>query len=281
MIKEISPLSHMAEGFYYLFLYRRHKEIIRMNQSVIKALQLLDLFTEDESELTLHDISIKANIPKSTAYRLLTTLESRGVLDKIKETKHDARYRLGLKLLELGELVSSRLELRNIALPFMQTLAGEINEVIHLVIVNQDKAIYIEKVDSNRALRLNTRIGKSSPLYIGSGPKLLLAFLPKDTRDRILSGKLESLAGGQPIDQNKLHQELEVIRQKGYAYSIGEQDADTTGISYPIYDYRGKVIASLAVSGLSSYYEGENLKMIKEKSFETAREISQQLGYQN
>ncbi|HLR75762.1 MAG TPA: IclR family transcriptional regulator [Virgibacillus sp.] len=252
-----------------------------MNQSVIKALQLLDLFTEEDSELTLHELAQRANMPKSTAYRLLTTLESRGVLDKIKETKHDARYRLGIKLLELGELVASRLELRHIALPFMQSLAEEINEVIHLVIVNQDKAIYIEKVDSNRALRLNTRIGKSSPLYIGSGPKLLLAFLPNETQDRILSGELEPLNCGRLVDVEKLRQELEIIRKKGYAYSIGEQDADTTGISYPIYDHLGKVIASLAVSGLSSYYEGENLIKIKQKSSETAQAISRQLGYQS
>lgn len=252
-----------------------------MNQSVIKALQLLELFTEDDSELTLHDIARRAKMPKSTAYRLLTTLESRGYLDKIKETQHDARYRLGLKLLELGELVSSRMELRHIALPFMQRLAEEINEVIHLVIVNQDKAIYIEKVDSNRALRLNTRIGKSSPLYIGSGPKLLLAFLAKETQDRILSGELKPLRGQKKINRQKLREELETIREKGYAYSIGEQDADTTGISFPIYDYRGQVLASLAVSGLSSYYVGENLKIIKEKSSETARSISLQLGYQS
>jgi len=250
-----------------------------MNQSVLKAIQLLELFTDKDSELTLHEISERSNIPKPTAYRLLMTLESGGLLEKKVESAHDAKYRLGLKLLELGELVARRLELRNIALPIMQKLAEQINEAIHLVIVNHDKATYIEKVDSDRALRLNTRIGKSIPLYIGSGPKLLLAYLSKEKQEKILSDPLEPLADGREVNKEQLRQELETIRKNGYAFRVSEQDLDTTGISFPIFNYEGKVIASLAISGLSSYYEGENLEKIKEKSEGAAQNISKQLGY--
>src|SRR5699024_333800 len=130
-----------------------------MNKSVHKAFKLLDLFTEDEPELTLKEIARRSGTPKPTAYRLLSTLESGGFLDKTKKTEHDSRYRLGLKLLELGHLVSAQLELREVARPYMEKLAHAINEVIHLVIVNNREAVYIEKVDSTRALRLYTRIG--------------------------------------------------------------------------------------------------------------------------
>lgn len=249
-----------------------------MNQSVVKALALLDLFIEAE-ELTLQEIAIKANMPKPTAYRLLTTLESGGMLYKTKETAHDSRYRLGLKLLELGQYVSDRLELRVIALPFMEKLAQEINEVIHLVIVNQNEATYIEKVDSTRALRLNTRIGKSSPLYIGSGPKMLLAYLPEGVQDLVLSSSELLSKEGKEIKKSLLKQELAMIRENGYAYSIGEQDADTTGISFPIFDYKKNAIASLAISGLSSHFEGKRLQTIKTKANETVGEISRELGY--
>ena len=251
-----------------------------MNQSVIKALKLLDLFTEDVQELTLKDISSRADIPKPTAYRLLSALETSGFVYKTKENEHDSRYRLGLKLLELGKLVSDNLEIRSVALPFMQQLSRDINEVIHLVIVNHNQATYIEKVESTRALRLFTRIGKSSPLYIGSGPKMLLAFLPETRQTEILCGsELTSLHTNEVIDREKLLQELEQIKRKGYAYSIGEQDADTTGISYPIYDIHEQVIAALTVSGFSKHFEGNNLQQIKEKTKETAMLISRQLGY--
>src|SRR5699024_10551589 len=120
------------------------------------------------------------------------SLEATHFLEKTKESTHDSKYRLGIKLLELGQLVSHQLELRRTSLPYMEDLMQEISEAVHLVIVSQDEAIYIEKVESNRALRLYTRIGKRSalllslrlytrigkrsPLYVGSGPRLLLAF---------------------------------------------------------------------------------------------------------
>ncbi|GGB50549.1 helix-turn-helix domain-containing protein [Virgibacillus dakarensis] len=251
-----------------------------MNQSVIKALKLLDLFTEEDQELTLKEISYRANMPKPTAYRLLSALESCNFLHKTKETEHDSRYRLGLKLLELGQIVSDQLELRGIALPFMEELAHEINEVIHLVIVNQNEATYIEKVESTRALRLYTRIGKSTPLYMGSGPKLLLAFLDEKRKEKILDREeLHFLGDHEPTDRKSLLEELEKIREAGYSYSIGEQDADTTGISYPIYDHRGYVVAALTVSGLSSHFEGDNLSYIKASTERTAQDISEKLGY--
>lgn len=251
-----------------------------MNQSVIKAMKLLDLFTEGTHELTLKEIAVKADIPKPTAYRLLSSLESSGMLYKMKESEHDSRYRLGLKLLELGQIVSEQLELRDIALPYMEKLAHEINEVIHLVIINQDKATYIEKVESTKALRLFTKIGKSVPLYIGSGPKLLLAYLPEEKQDGIINGSdIYSLRDHHLMDRNKLKKELSTIRKEGYAYSIGEQDADTTGISYPLYDYNNQVIAALTISGLSSYFEGKSLETIKRVSAHTAENISKELGY--
>lgn len=253
-----------------------------MNQSVIKAMKLLDLFTEGTPELTLKEIATKANMPKPTAYRLLSALESGNMLYKMKENEHDSRYRLGLKLLELGQIVSEQIELREIALPYMEALASEINEVIHLVIINQDEATYIEKVESSRALRLFTKIGKSVPLYMGSGPKLLLAYLPEEKQTAILGAAvLHGSQNQQPQDIEKLKKELAAIRRSGYAYSIGEQDADTTGISYPLYDHLNNVTAALTVSGLSSYFEGEGLEEIKKASKKTAHKISKELGYRD
>nr|WP_026682906.1 IclR family transcriptional regulator [Priestia megaterium] len=251
-----------------------------MNQSVMKALKIVELFREGAQELSLKEISNQAKMPKPTAYRLLTTLEQNGYLNKTKETEHDVKYQLGLKFLELGNLVSDRLEVRGIALPYMEKLAKEINEVIHLVIVNQNEATYIEKVESSRALRLNTRIGRSVPLYIGSGPKLLLAFLTSERQETIIN-QSELISTHHPINKEQLKEEVKQIQKNGYAYSIGEQDEDTTGISYPIYNFQQKVVAALAVSGLSSHFEGINLELIKQETAKTAAEISQKLGYQS
>ncbi|MCD5322853.1 MULTISPECIES: IclR family transcriptional regulator [Pontibacillus] len=251
-----------------------------MNQSVLKALKLLDYFTEETPELTLRELTTKSNIPKPTVYRLLVSLEQAGFLMKTKESEHDSRYRLGIKLMELGYRVADQIELRRIAKPYMEQLAQEINEVIHLVIVNEDKATYIEKVDSNRALRLYTKIGKNAPLYLGSGPKLLLAYLPPSRQEKVLNeSSLSPIANLPPIDKETLKRELKIIREQGYAISKGEQDHDTTGISYPIYNYKHEVVASLAVSGLSNHFEGKNLTVIKEATERIAHQVSRSIGY--
>src|SRR5699024_12406812 len=98
------PLVILAKGW--------HKVIITMNKSVHKALKLLDLFTEDEPELTLRTIATQANIPNPTAYRHLTTLEVAGLLDKANLSEHDSCYRIVVKLFENGSLDSERLNLR-------------------------------------------------------------------------------------------------------------------------------------------------------------------------
>lgn len=252
-----------------------------MNQSVAKAISLLDLFVE-EKELSLQEIANKAKIPKPTAYRLLSTLQTGGLLYKEKSGPHDSRYRLGLKLLELGNLVSERLEIREIALPFMEALAKELNEVVHLVIVNHNEATYIERVNSRRALSLHTQIGRSTPLYVGSGPKLLLAFLSDEIQNNILNNaNLYTLSDHKPINKDELRKELLQIRKNHVSLSISEQDADTTGVSFPIFDFQNNVVAALAISGLSNRFQGEALDHIKTKGMRTALNISEQLGFKN
>jgi IclR family transcriptional regulator, KDG regulon repressor len=246
-----------------------------MNQSIIKALSLLDLFSDGRQELSLKEITEEVQLPKPTVFRLLASLEYSGFITKTRESENDSRYRLGLKLMELGHLVSEQLELRKIALPHMKKLAGEINEVIHLVIMNQNEAVYIEKVESTRALRLYTRIGKRSPLHLGSGPKLLFAFLDDDKRNQLI----EEMSEYRKIEKLSFTSELQQIKQNGYAISYGEQDIGTIGISFPIYDYERNVIASLAVSGPSSRFENDNLDYIKENTKIAAMNISLELGY--
>ncbi|MBM7645224.1 DNA-binding IclR family transcriptional regulator [Scopulibacillus daqui] len=251
-----------------------------MNQSVLKALDILDLFIK-QHDMTLSDISKKLDMPKPTAYRLISALESRGVLHKQKYSEHDIRYTLGLKLLELGNIVSEQLETRKIAYPHMEALCQKINEVVHLVIIDQFEGVYIEKVESNQTLRLHTRIGKRSPLHIGSGPKLLLAYQGQDfIEDYLQTSHFSNVS--EPFSmaaKSEIKKEIAGILQNGYAVSYGEQDAETIGISYPVRDHTGQVCASLAVSGPTIRFFGERGQQIQEETKKTAQAISKDLGY--
>ncbi|TCP27028.1 IclR family transcriptional regulator [Scopulibacillus darangshiensis] len=263
--------------------YRLIERIAIMNQSVLKALDILSLFTQEKHEYSLTDISNKLDMPKPTAYRLVTALESRGFLIKKKFSDHDIRYVLGLRLLELGNLVSEKLEVRKIAYPYMKKLCDEINEDVHLVIADGHEAIYIEKVEGNQALRLHTKVGMRSALHVGSGPKLLLAF--KDAAfidDYFLKTNLSALTPHSSLTSHyELSKEMEGIRYNGYSISRGEQDAETIGISYPIRDHTGSVAAALAVSGPTIRFFGERGQVIQDETQRTAVAISQQLGYRN
>jgi len=251
-----------------------------MNQSVVKALRLLDFFTIEQKELSLRELAKKAELTKPTAYRLLSSLEECGFLRKVKTNNQDARYRLGLKLLDLGSLVAEQFELREIALPFMRQLSADVNEVVHLVILDKDEAVYIEKVETNHAIRLYTRVGKRSELYIGSGPKLLLAFLPQKEQQIFMENmdfsKLTEYTIGNKED---LLQELENIKMHGFAFSRSEQDIGTVGISYPIYNYKKEVIAALNVSGPESRINEHFMEEVKGKTQKTALRISKEFGF--
>jgi len=251
-----------------------------MNKSVIKALQLLDLFVEEQMELSLSEIAWKTGLSKPTAYRLLSSLAVCGFLVKVKHSDQDIRYRLGLKLLELGNIVADQLEIRKIALPSMIKLRDEIDETVHLVVVDGNEAVYIEKVESKQPLRLYTRVGKRSPLYVGSGPKLLLAFMPENKQKDLLETiELKQITKNTIIDKSVLIQEIKCIKSLGYAVSNGEQDLNTVGISFPIRNFDGNVIAALAVSGLSLRVLGERYEFIKERTQIASMEISNNLGY--
>ncbi len=251
-----------------------------MNQSVIKALKLLTLFIEERHELSLQDIYKMTRIPKATAYRLLSSLEEEGFLRKIKNSEHDIRYRLGLRLLELGNLVKEDLELRKVAFNHMKALCKEINEVVHLSICEDEEAIYIEKVESNQTIRLYTRVGKRLPLYVGSGPKLLLAYLPGHRQKEIISGmEFEGFTPNTITNEKQLYEELEKIQKQGFAISYGEQDIDTVGLSFPLRDYSGIVVGALGVTGPSMRFSDDRKVDILEKTKKAAEVISRDLGF--
>ncbi len=251
-----------------------------VNQSVTKALKLLTLFSEKRPEISLQEIYEMTGMPKATAYRLLASLEEGGFIRKIKYSEHDIRYRLGLKLLELGNLVSEDLELRQAAYEHMKALSKDINEVVHLSVCEGEEAIYIEKVESSQAIRLYTRVGKRFPLFVGSGPKLLLAYLPKTRQQEIISRmKFEEFTPHTITNEKKLYQELDTIRRQGYAVSLGEQDPDTVGFSFPIRDFSGEVVGALGVTGPSMRFSDGRRGEILEKTQEAAQTISKDLGF--
>ena len=208
---------------------------------------------------------------------MLATLEEMGFLEK----GTDAKYRLGLLFLKFGHLVSSRLDIRKVAYPFMNELHYETKEAINLIIREGNETIYIEKIDTHQKVRLYTAIGRRSPLYAGACPRAILSFLPDEEIDAYLEMvELKPIAKGTITDKDKLYETIRQARVEGCTVSHSELENYTSAVAAPIYNNVGEVVAGLSIAGIEANYIGDQVDVLKEKVKKAAYEISRQLGYQ-
>ena len=239
-------------------------------------MDILNLFI-DHTELSFQEVIELSGIPKTTAFRMLKSLEEMEFLEK----GTDAKYRLGILFLKFGHLVSMRLDVRKIAYPIMNELHNDVKEAINLIVRDGNEAMYIEKVDTQQKVRLYTAIGRKSPLYAGACSRAILSFLPDaEIKEYLESIELESFAMGTITDKEKLYETIVQVKDLGYTISHSELENHTSAIAAPIFDHKGEVIAAMSIAGLASNYQGENVGIFVEKLKQATAEISKQLGYE-
>ncbi len=243
--------------------------------SVIKAIEILFLFTQ-KHEMSLTEITEKFGMKKSSAYKYLNTLERLKLIEKDPTTK---KYRLGIKILELSGVVLENLELRRVAKPFLEELARKCNETIHLMVERDGEGVYIEKIDSPRTIRMYSQIGKRLPLHTGAVGKSLLAHMPEEKVNEIISKPLIKFTENTLTDPEKLKEELRKIREKGYAIDNEEVEIGLKCVGAPIRNHMGKVIASISISGPSTRFMPDKMEEYIKLIKEYAMKISRALGY--
>ncbi|MHB1406060.1 MAG: IclR family transcriptional regulator [Desulfitobacteriaceae bacterium] len=242
-----------------------------------KAIDVLCCFSVNEPELGISEIATRLSMYKSTVHRILKTMEERGF---VIQSLQNQKYRLGFKLFDLGNAVVSRLEVRDVALPLMRELSANTRETVTLNIIDNEERVCIEKVESTEAVRNFVQIGGRNPLWLAGSGKLLLAHLPQVEIERMIRGKdLGSTVQGKNITANELHEELALIRERGYAVSRSERNIGSASVAASIRNYEGKCIAGLSISGPESRFTGERLDMLIEQLLLSANEISKRLGW--
>ena len=150
-------------------------------QAIERAVAILGVFTADEPDLRVSDIAQRLGLHKSTVHRFLVNLEAAGMVEKSART---GRYRLGLRLFELGSLVMQRMNLWDEALPFLEGLVHGTGETGHLAVLEAGEAVYVERVEARRALRVPSAIGRGYPAHATNLGKVLLAHRPAAEVDR-------------------------------------------------------------------------------------------------
>lgn len=251
-----------------------------------KAFQLLELFTEEKPFWRLDEISAYSQIPKPTVHRLLKTFVDYGFLQRQEVEKNGKliegeTYSLGLKLMYLGNIVSSNLEIRNIALPEMKRLQFKFNEAIQLISRDKDEGVYIEKVESTRPVRLYTKTGRRAPLYAGACTRTLLSFLPDKEIADILKQPMIFYASQTPQNAEDIWSFIDETRKTGYAYSDSELEEGTVSIAVPIFNRLNKVEFSISIAGFSTSLPIEKVDHFLVPLWEAAASISKKIGYIN
>src|SRR3954454_14381847 len=217
--------------------------------SVVRALQLLELFEPGHPEMPLADFVRRSGLSKTTAYRLLITLEKAGWLER----GPAGAFRLTIKPFEVGSILVESLDLRREAGPVMARLAAETGDTVYLVVPDGPRAVCLERIDSGQGVRLmDLHVGGSQPLNLGAAPRALLAF----DEDRLLPGLLDEGLTGRTqhsiVDPGRLRAELEETRRRGYSVSDGDVTAGIGAIGAPVLGGDGRAMAAVSVGGLRS-----------------------------
>lgn len=250
-----------------------------MSKSLVRAIQVLDCFLE-QPVMTINELAERANMPKTTVFRLAGGLEEAGLLIKDRKTSHDVTYRMSLKFLTYGKHVSEQLEYNKIALRYMKELNEEIDELIHVTIMEGNEAVYVETVNSSKPVRLVVKVGARAPLYAGSAPKLLLSSMTDEELEVYLNEvELKKRSLNTLTDKEKIKEEVEKIRKRGYSISYSENFEATVGMSYPIYNYDGKMVAAIGISIPDIDHTKEREEFLLDKLEKTAWKIWEELGY--
>jgi IclR family transcriptional regulator, KDG regulon repressor len=246
-------------------------------QSVERALMILDLFNEFETELKITDISERLKLHKSTVHSLLKTLQLHSYIDQNPE---NGKYRLGMKLFERGNFVIQSMDLRAAAKSTLHTLSRATLQTVHLVILDGKEGVYIDKVEGVTSSSLYSRIGRRIPIHCSGVGKALVAFMTKEEIDTIFDGyDFEKRTEHTITSKEVFLKELEEVRQNGYARDIQENEPGVQCVAIPVFDYTEKVIAAISISSPAMRFNEEEIFSHIELLKKESQFLSKKLGH--
>lgn len=214
-------------------------------------------------------------LSKSSTFRIVSTLRTHGILRRTDQ----GRYRLGLRLFELASLVPASLELRETAMPHLRQLARYAQETVHLAIREGREVVYVEKIDSNQSIRMYSRIGRRAPLYCTGVGKAILAFESETVLDLVIAEKLERFTPRTLVDEGALREELQTVREAGYALDQEEIEEGLKCIGAAVMDYTREVVAGISVAGPTQRMTSQKVRDLIPRVVEAAARISSELGF--
>ena len=241
-----------------------------------RGLKLLNLFSESPRGLTAKQVAALSRLPVSTVHRFLANLVTAGFLNRDLEGTHH----LGIACFAIGQAAAGQLDIRRLSLPYLRELNQQTRETIHLTVRHGVSAVYVEKLDSPEPLRIHSRIGASVPLYCTAVGKVMLAYMPSDEQERVLSQlELKRLTPNTAGSLQELKAELFRVGKNGYASDLEEHELHIRCVAAPIWDHTGSVQSSLSITAPSLRMPVARLRQLAPLIQTAGLQISTELGY--
>ncbi|GAF20783.1 MULTISPECIES: IclR family transcriptional regulator [Shouchella] len=224
-------------------------------RTVRRALSILDCFSFQNQELSLTQIATEIELAKSTTTRLLTSLETEMLVQRDEKT---GKYKLGTKLIYLGQIAKDAYQLKDVMAPLMKQLRDETLETVNLYTVDRGKRVCILQFEGYQPLRHAVRIGELLPLHAGAGGKVLLAYQSEQRKQK-------SVEGLTTVEQNERLADLQRIKESGIAISIEEREIGLAAVAVAVPNRDGSVTHCLSISGLVQRFSKEKIKEFEQR----------------
>jgi DNA-binding IclR family transcriptional regulator len=240
------------------------------------VVDILETFTHLGPELGVSEISRALDLKKATAHRLLASLRRRGLVAQDPDTR---RYRLGVKLWELGSMATNHVEWIDRVKPYLQQLTDRTGETTHLAVLNDGQVLYVDKVESAHSLRMPSQVGRRLPVHCTGIGKALIAFLPDEVLKGLIARRgMPSFTPNTITDPRRLANELATVRTRGYSIDDEEIEEGLVCIGAPIRDHTAHVVAAISIAGPSSRVRPDRIPEHARAVVETAHAMSATLG---
>lgn len=246
-------------------------------QGLDRVVAILDLLGSSDYSLSLAEICQRMGLHKSTAHRALMALERTGMIERAPAS----RYRLGLKLYDMGSRAVEQIDLRSRVHPNLRKLALRVGETVHLGVLHKTRVVYIDKIEPiNRRVCISSRTGTSNPVYSTSLGKAILAYMPvEEVAKTIAKIQFIGFTAKTLTSPEELLEALERVRRRGYAVDDEEMEIGTRCVGAPILDATGHPIAAVSISGSATRLAAHCVPAIAQHVIRCSQEISSTLNF--
>jgi IclR family acetate operon transcriptional repressor len=250
---------------------RTGRPATRRVASVERAATVIDALAEG-GELGTNEIARRTGLHPSSVSRLLSTLADSALVEHVPES---GRYRLGLRLIDLGNAVLARLDLREVARPHLRALVAEVGETATLSAPGEPDAITVDFVQSASSVQSVARVGRPSVAHATATGKVALAF--GDVQ--LPTGRLRAFTERTIVDRRALAAEVERVRAQGWAQALGEREEDLDALAAPVRGSRGELAAVLGIQGPASRFGEGAMARALDPLLARAAAVSDALGW--